>query len=129
MPDTAGNIVSDTFDTSLDILGLLVWKNNRRRFSEKFATWDIIRKYNKDYKLIFIGDATMSPYFVTGWGTGGTLTGAGQVLKMARPGIKIITCEPTNAALLAGGEWKPHKVQGWTPDFIPQATWPLAFFV
>jgi len=39
-----------------------MWKNNRRRFSEKFATLDIIRKYNKDYKLIFIGDATMSPY-------------------------------------------------------------------
>ena len=39
-----------------------MWKNNKRRFSEKFATWDIIRKYNKDYKLIFIGDATMSPY-------------------------------------------------------------------
>ncbi|WP_180125513.1 VWA domain-containing protein [Rhodoferax sp. BLA1] len=39
-----------------------VWKNNRRRFAEKFPTWDIVRKYNKDYKLIFIGDATMSPY-------------------------------------------------------------------
>jgi uncharacterized protein len=39
-----------------------VWKNNRRRFSEKFATWDVIRKYNRDYKLIFVGDATMSPY-------------------------------------------------------------------
>jgi len=39
-----------------------MWKNNRRRFSEKFSTWDIIRKYNKDYKLIFVGDATMSPY-------------------------------------------------------------------
>ena len=39
-----------------------MWKNNKRRFSEKFATWDIIRKYNKDYKLIFVGDATMSPY-------------------------------------------------------------------
>jgi uncharacterized protein with von Willebrand factor type A (vWA) domain len=39
-----------------------MWKNNRRRFAEKFPTWDIIRKYNKDYKLIFIGDATMSPY-------------------------------------------------------------------
>ena len=39
-----------------------MWKNNRRRFAEKFLTWDIIRKYNKDYKLIFIGDATMSPY-------------------------------------------------------------------
>jgi len=39
-----------------------MWKNNRRRFSEKFATLDILRKYNKDYKLIFVGDATMSPY-------------------------------------------------------------------
>ena len=39
-----------------------MWKNNRRRFAEKFPTQDIIRKYNKDYKLIFIGDATMSPY-------------------------------------------------------------------
>ncbi len=41
-----------------------MWKNNRRRYSEKFDTWDIIRKYNKDYKLIFVGDATMSPYEV-----------------------------------------------------------------
>ena len=39
-----------------------MWKNNRRRYAEKFETWDIIRKYNKDYKLIFVGDATMSPY-------------------------------------------------------------------
>jgi uncharacterized protein len=39
-----------------------VWKNNRRRFAEKMATWDLIRKFNKDYKLIFVGDATMSPY-------------------------------------------------------------------
>jgi len=39
-----------------------LWKNNRRRFAEKFDTWDVIRKYNKDHKLIFVGDATMSPY-------------------------------------------------------------------
>jgi uncharacterized protein with von Willebrand factor type A (vWA) domain len=39
-----------------------VWKDNRRRYSEKTPTWDMIRKYNKDYKLIFVGDATMSPY-------------------------------------------------------------------
>ena len=39
-----------------------MWKNNRRRFAEKTPTWDIIRKYNKDYKLIFVGDATMSPF-------------------------------------------------------------------
>ncbi|MDH1702704.1 vWA domain-containing protein [Comamonas terrigena] len=42
-----------------------MWKNNKRRFGEKFDTWDIIRKYNKDYKLIFVGDATMSPYEIT----------------------------------------------------------------
>lgn len=59
-------------------------------------------------------------YFVTGYGTGGTLTGAGQVLKTARPGIRIIVAEPEQAALLNGKEWQPHKIQGWTPDFIPQ---------
>jgi cysteine synthase len=58
-------------------------------------------------------------YWVTGWGTGGTLTGAGQVIKAARPEVKIIACEPTEAALLTGNEWKPHKIQGWTPDFVP----------
>ena len=58
-------------------------------------------------------------YWVTGWGTGGTMTGAGQVLKAARPGLRIIATEPEQAALLSGGEWSPHKIQGWTPDFIP----------
>jgi cysteine synthase A len=58
-------------------------------------------------------------YWVTGWGTGGTLTGAGQVIKCARPETKIVVCEPAGAALLSGKEWKPHKIQGWTPDFIP----------
>ena len=58
-------------------------------------------------------------YFVTGWGTGGTLTGVGEVLKTARHDVKIIACEPAGASLLAGGEWKPHKIQGWTPDFVP----------
>lgn len=58
-------------------------------------------------------------YWVTGYGTGGTLTGAGQMIKAARPETKIIACEPAAAALLDGKEWKPHKIQGWTPDFIP----------
>jgi len=58
-------------------------------------------------------------YWVTGWGTGGTLTGAGQVLKAARPEVKIIATEPEVASLLGGKEWKPHKIQGWTPDFLP----------
>ena len=58
-------------------------------------------------------------YWVTGYGTGGTLTGAGEMLKTARPDIRVIVAEPEGAALLAGKEWKPHKIQGWTPDFIP----------
>jgi cysteine synthase A len=58
-------------------------------------------------------------WFVTGYGTGGTITGAGEVLKLARPDIQIAVTEPAGAALLAGNEWKPHKIQGWTPDFIP----------
>jgi len=58
-------------------------------------------------------------YWVTGWGTGGTLTGAGQVIKAARPDVKIIATEPEVASLLGGKEWKPHKIQGWTPDFLP----------
>jgi cysteine synthase A len=58
-------------------------------------------------------------YFVSGWGTGGTLTGVGEVLKVARPQTKIITTEPAGASLLSGKDWAPHKIQGWTPDFIP----------
>ncbi len=57
-------------------------------------------------------------WFVTGYGTGGTLTGAGEMLKLARPDVKVCVCEPAVAALLAGKEWSPHKIQGWTPDFI-----------
>ena len=58
-------------------------------------------------------------WWVTGYGTGGTLTGAGDMIRKARPETKIAVVEPEGAALLAGVEWKPHKIQGWTPDFIP----------
>ena len=58
-------------------------------------------------------------YFVSGWGTGGTLTGVGEVLKVARPEVQVIATEPAGAALLSGKEWQPHKIQGWTPDFVP----------
>jgi cysteine synthase A len=57
--------------------------------------------------------------FVTGWGTGGTLTGVGEVLKVARPDVRIVTCEPAAAPLLQDKPWSPHKIQGWTPDFVP----------
>ena len=58
-------------------------------------------------------------YWVTGYGTGGTLTGAGEMIKKARPETKIVVAEPEGAALLSGKEWTPHKVQGWTPNFVP----------
>jgi cysteine synthase A len=58
-------------------------------------------------------------WWVTGYGTGGTLTGVSDILRRARPKVKIAVVEPEGAALLAGHEWKPHKIQGWTPDFIP----------
>jgi cysteine synthase len=74
-------------------------------------------------------------YWVTGYGTGGTLTGVGRVLRKERPETKIILSEPANAALVTSGTaqqrgaanapaashpaWQPHPIQGWTPDFIP----------
>ncbi|KAJ3002006.1 UNVERIFIED_CONTAM: hypothetical protein HDU68_006530 [Siphonaria sp. JEL0065] len=59
-------------------------------------------------------------YFVSGWGTGGTLTGVSSMLRVARPECQIVAAEPANAALLSGASWQPHVVQGWTPDFIPE---------
>jgi cysteine synthase A len=77
-------------------------------------------------------------YWVTGYGTGGTLKGVARVLRQERPDTKIIVCEPADAQLIASGEaqarnpdgtpaaghpaWKPHPMQGWTPDFIPKLT-------
>ena len=58
-------------------------------------------------------------WYVTGWGTGGTLTGAGQMIKLARPETKIVTTEPAGASMLAGKDWTPHKIQGWTPNLVP----------
>ena len=58
-------------------------------------------------------------FFVTGWGTGGTLTGAGEMIRLARPDVHIVAAEPEGAAMLSGKPFSPHKIQGWTPDFIP----------
>ncbi|HJU84749.1 MAG TPA: cysteine synthase A [Holophagaceae bacterium] len=59
-------------------------------------------------------------WFVSGWGTGGTLTGVGEVLRTARPEVKIVAVEPAPARLLKGEPWNSHKIQGWTPDFVPK---------
>ncbi|MFG2263772.1 cysteine synthase A [Streptomyces sp. NPDC048720] len=58
-------------------------------------------------------------YFVTGFGTSGTLTGVGQMLKLARPDVRIVALEPENAAVLAGKEWTTHRIQGLAPNFVP----------
>jgi cysteine synthase A len=74
-------------------------------------------------------------YFVSGYGTGGTIAGVGRVLRKERPETKIVLCEPSNAALVGSGvaqergaanapaishpAFQPHPIQGWTPDFIP----------
>jgi cysteine synthase len=47
------------------------------------------------------------------------LTGAGQMIRLARPEVQIVACEPAGASLLSGKTWSPHKIQGWTPDFVP----------
>jgi cysteine synthase A len=84
----------------------------------------------------FAGDRL--DFWVTGYGTGGTLKGVGRVLRTERPETKIIVCEPADAPLLESGidqkrladgspaaphpSFKPHPMQGWTPDFIPKLT-------
>ncbi|MGI9168829.1 MAG: PLP-dependent cysteine synthase family protein [Caulobacteraceae bacterium] len=84
----------------------------------------------------FAGDRL--DYWVTGYGTGGTLKGVARVLAKERPETRIVVCEPADAQLLASGveqsrkadgspaaghpAWKPHPMQGWTPDFIPKLT-------
>jgi cysteine synthase A len=77
-------------------------------------------------------------FWVTGYGTGGTLNGVARVLARESPATRIVVCEPSDAPLLASGApqsrnpdgsaaaghpaWKPHPMQGWTPDFIPKIT-------
>lgn len=87
-----------------------------------------------------VGDFAGEPldYWVTGFGTGGTLKGVGRVLAKERPDTKIVVCEPADAPMLTSGAmqerkpdgspaasnsaWKPHPMQGWSPDFIPKLT-------
>ena len=57
-------------------------------------------------------------WYVTGWGTGGTFTGAGEMIRLARPETRIVLAEPAVAALVSGQEWKPHKIQGFVPAVL-----------
>jgi cysteine synthase A len=103
------------------------------RMAERLATergWFLARQFDNEANPAYhrqttgpeiLADFASSrlDYWITGWGTGGTLTGVGQMIRCARPETKIIACEPAGAAMLDGKEWKPHKIQGWTPDFVP----------
>jgi cysteine synthase A len=101
-----------------------------RELADQYG-WFLARQFenpaNPDYHRNTTGPEILSDfagkrldYWVTGYGTGGTMTGAGEVLKLARPDLKVVATEPAGATLLAGSEWAPHKIQGWTPDFIPE---------
>lgn len=100
-----------------------------RQLGEKhgwFQTLQFDNQANPDYHRQTTGPEIIQDfvgrrldYFVSGWGTGGTLSGVGQILKLARPDVKIVATEPEAAAMLSGNPWAPHKIQGWTPDVIP----------
>jgi cysteine synthase A len=104
------------------------------RKAEELATkhgWFLARQFenqaNPSYHRNTTGPEILSDFaskrldaFVSGWGTGGTITGAGEIIKLARPETKIVLAEPENAALVSGKPFTPHKIQGWTPDFVPK---------
>jgi cysteine synthase A len=95
-----------------------------------------IHEHTTARELLADFDGERLDYWVSGYGTGGTITGVGRVLRKERPGTKIVMSEPANAAIVSSGlpqervaggapaashpSWEPHPIQGWTPDFIPQ---------
>lgn len=103
------------------------------RLAEELAAkhgWFLTRQFENDanpaYHASTTGPEILSDfagrrldYWVSGYGTGGTMSGAGRIIKAARPDVSIVATEPEAATLLAGTDWAPHKIQGWTPDFIP----------
>jgi cysteine synthase A len=104
--------------------------NKAKELAEKHG-WLLARQFenpaNPEFHRSTTGPEVLSDfagrrldYWVSGYGTGGTLTGAGEVIKKARPEVTIVATEPAGAALLKGDDWNPHKIQGWTPDFIPE---------
>jgi len=98
---------------------------------ENPANADIHIKTTAEEILHDFSDISLD-YWVTGFGTGGTLNGVSQVLKVKSPGTKVIVCEPENAQMLASGirqkgneshaSFTPHPMQGWSPDFISKLT-------
>ena len=111
--------------------------------------WFLVRQFENEanaeahtrttaLEILDVFRARQLDYFVTGYGTGGTLKGTGRVLKQKSPATRIVVCEPDNSQLLGSGipqarddegapseshpNFRPHLMQGWTPDFIPKLT-------
>jgi len=111
--------------------------------------WFLVRQFENEanaeahtlttaLEILDVFRARQLDYFVTGYGTGGTLKGTGRVLKDKSPKTRIVVCEPDNSQLLGSGiaqardddgtpseshpNFRPHLMQGWTPDFIPKLT-------
>ena len=105
--------------------------------ARQFETDDnaVVHEYTTAREILSDFHGSDLDYVVTGYGTGGTISGLGRVLKKDRPDLKLILSEPANAALIASGTpqqrdddngpseghpaFQPHPIQGWTPDFIP----------
>ena len=111
--------------------------------------WFLVRQFENEanaeahaqttaLEILDVFRARQLDYFVTGYGTGGTLKGTGRVLRQRSPHTRIVVCEPDNSPLLGSGVpqardadgtpscshpvFRPHLMQGWTPDFIPKLT-------
>ena len=111
--------------------------------------WFLVRQFENEanaeahtrttaLEILDVFRARRLDFFVTGYGTGGTLKGTGRVLKQKSPATRIVVCEPDNSQLLGSGipqarndagapseshpNFRPHLMQGWTPDFIPKLT-------
>jgi cysteine synthase A len=109
------------------------WFNTRQFENEANADYHS-RTTAQEILRDFEGDQL--DYWVTGFGTGGTLKGVARVLVKERPETKIVVCEPADAPMVTSGieqqrkddgsptvahpSWKPHPIQGWSPDFIPK---------
>jgi len=104
------------------------------QFSNEANAW--IHSHTTGPEILEAMDGEKLDYFVTGFGTGGTLQGVGKYLRQHSPGTQIVVCEPDNAPMLLSGagteynadrtitnphaSWRPHLLQGWSPDFIPK---------
>lgn len=106
--------------------------------ARQFETSDnaLVHEHTTAREILADFEGKRLDYFVTGYGTGGTMTGVARVLRRERPNIQIILTEPANAQIVGSGTpqerasdnspaashpaWTPHPIQGWTPDFIPQ---------